>query len=208
MGVDDMVKVKICGITEVADARAAADAGAWAIGLNFFPSSPRHVAVERAAEICDAVAGRVLRVGLFVDAGRAAVRATLERVALDALQFHGAETAADCGDWPLPVIKAVRVRDRETLRRAFAEYPVDFILADAYVEGLPGGTGRQISAEPIAAALAQRLILAGGLDADNVATAVRRWRPFAVDVASGVESSPGRKDPEKVKRFIDNAQHA
>jgi phosphoribosylanthranilate isomerase len=203
-----VVKVKICGITEVGDARCAADAGAWAIGLNFYPPSPRHVAVERAAEISREVAGQVLRVGLFVDVERAAVRSIMDTVPLDALQFHGSETPDDCRGWPLPVIKAVRVRDAETLRRAFADYPVDFILADAYVEGLAGGTGRQIVVEPVEAAFARRLILAGGLDADNVAAAVTRWRPFAVDVASGVESAPGKKDPEKVKRFIAHAQHA
>ena len=203
-----MVKVKICGVTNAADARVAAAAGAWAIGLNFFAPSPRHVGAAAAAEIADAVAGKVLRVGLFVDAGRASVRATMAAVPLDALQFHGDESPEDCRGWPLPVIKAVRVRDADTLRRAFAEYPVDFILADAYVQGLPGGTGRQIDAELIDTALASRLILAGGLDAENVGDAVRRWHPLAVDVASGVESAPGRKDPEKVKRFIENAQHA
>jgi phosphoribosylanthranilate isomerase len=203
-----MVKVKICGVTNVADARFAAAAGAWAIGLNFYAPSPRSIGAPRAAEIADAVAGKVLRVGLFVDAGRASVRATMAAVPLDALQFHGAESPEDCRGWPLPVIKAVRVRDADTLRRAFAEYPVDFILADAYVQSLPGGTGRQIPAELIEPALASRLILAGGLDADNVGVAVRRWHPLAVDVASGVESAPGRKDPEKVKRFIENAQHA
>lgn len=202
-----MVKVKICGMTRVDDALAAVAAGAWAIGLNFYSRSPRHVSPARAVEIARAVEGRVLRVGVFVDAGRDAVRETMQSVPLDMLQFHGDESPQDCTGWTLPVIKAVRVRDREALRRAFA-YPVDFVLADAYVEGLAGGTGRQIPADLCDLSHTARLILAGGLTPDNVAAAVRRWHPLAVDVASGVEWEPGRKDPEKMERFVDNAQHA
>jgi phosphoribosylanthranilate isomerase len=199
--------IKICGITSAADARVAVAAGAGAVGLNFYPRSPRCVSAETAAEIIATLPAGVWRVGVFVDAPAADVAALVEGLGLDTLQFHGTESPDYCARWSQRVIKAVRVRDPQTLEAA-AAYPVDFILADAYVEGLAGGTGATIPAEWVTAVKPDRLILAGGLTADNVAAAVRRLRPAGVDVASGVERSPGRKDPEQVKRFIANAQHA
>jgi phosphoribosylanthranilate isomerase len=149
----------------------------------------------------------VCRVGVFVDAARDHVRAIAQRVGLDALQFHGDEGAEYCAGWDRKTIKAVRVRDAGSLARA-AAYPVDFLLADAHVEGRPGGTGQRVPAEWLVGVAAERLILAGGLNPDTVAQAIRSLRPAAVDVASGVERAPGVKDPEKVRRFVSNAKSA
>jgi phosphoribosylanthranilate isomerase len=202
-----MTKVKICGVTTVVDARMAAAAGADAIGINFSPRSLRRVTVDVAAAIAAALPSYVCRVGVFVDAPRDEVAATAAQVGLDALQFHGDESIALCAGWDRKTIKAVRVRDGGALALA-AAYAVDFILADAYVEGSPGGTGQRVPLEWLTAVPPDRLILAGGLTADNVAAAIRAVRPAMVDVASGVESAPGRKDPEKVERFIANARVA
>jgi len=200
-------KVKICGVTTVGDALMAADAGADAIGLNFYPGSPRCVAVDVAAAIAAALPRGVLRVGVFVDAARRDIETVAARVGLDALQFHGAESSEFCSGWDRTTIKAMRVRDAEALARAPLD-AVDFILADAFVEGLAGGTGQRVPYEWLAGVPADRLILAGGLTPDTVAEAIQAVRPAAVDVASGVERAPGIKDPEKVKRFIANAHTA
>lgn len=200
-------KVKICGVTSLADALMVAQAGADAIGLNFYAQSPRRVAVEVAAAIAAALPRHVCRVGVFVDAPRDEVAAIAAQVGLDALQFHGRESAALCAGWDRKTIKAVRVRDGEALARA-AAYAVDFILADAYVEGQAGGTGQRVPSEWLAGVAPERLILAGGLTPENVAAAIRTVRPAAVDVASGVERAPGLKDREKVERFIANARVA
>lgn len=202
-----MVLVKICGVTTVEDALMVADAGAGAIGLNFHPGSPRCVSVETAADICAVLPSWVWRVGVFVDTPRTRIQGILEQVALDTLQFHGDESPGDCDGWQQRTIKAIRVGGPEALRRS-TEYAVDFVLADAYVEGLPGGTGRLVPLEWLRFVDPARLILAGGLTAENVAAVVRRVRPMGVDVASGVECAPGRKDPERVRRFIVNAQTA
>ena len=129
------------------------------------------------------------------------------RLDLTGLQFHGDETAEYCRGWQQRVIKAVRVRNRAAVAQV-AAYPVDFLLADAYVEGHFGGTGRRVSAQWLEDVARDRLILAGGLTPEDVAEAVRQVRPVMVDVASGVERSPGQKDPERVKQFVANAQNA
>ena len=202
-----MSKVKICGITSVRDALLAAAAGADAIGLNFHAASPRCVSVAVAAEIARAVPRGVCRVGVFVDAPRDVVAAIARDVGLDALQFHGNEPPDFCRGWTEKTIKAVRVRDAGALAGA-ADYPVSFVLADAYVPGVAGGTGTRVPLAWLGGVAAERLILAGGLTPENVAEAVRQVHPAAVDVASGVESAPGVKDPEKVRRFIANARLA
>jgi phosphoribosylanthranilate isomerase len=199
------VKIKICGVTSVADARMAVAAGADAIGLNFYPRSARCVSADTAAAIAAELPPSVWRVGVFVDASRDEVRRLADQCGLDTLQFHGNESPAECRGWAQRTIKAIRVKDASALRRA-EDYQVDFILADAYVEGLAGGTGRLVPPEWLSGISPERLVLAGGLTPENVAAAVRQVRPFAVDVASGVESAPGRKDSERVKRFITNAQ--
>jgi len=199
--------VKICGVTRVADALVAAEAGAAAVGLNFYPPSPRCVTVETARDIVSALPPSVCPVGVFVNESRRRVSEIAGAVGLRGLQFHGDESPADCDGWALKVIKAVRVRDHESLADLGA-YPVDFILLDAYLEGRPGGTGQRFAWELAAACESSRLILAGGLTPENVAEAVRAVRPAGVDVASGVESEPGIKDAGRIRRFIANAHTA
>lgn len=200
-------RVKICGVTNPIDAGEAAAAGAWAIGLNFFAGSKRCVSPEAAAEITASLPPEIERVGVFVNAGRGEVERIAYRVGLTMLQFHGDESPADCSGWSMRTIRAVRWRGAESLPIARA-YAVDFILADAYVEGAFGGTGMTVEPGLLAGLEADRLILAGGLTAENVVDAIRLVRPFAVDVASGVESSPGRKNVNLIRRFIQNAHSA
>jgi len=202
-----VTKVKICGITSIEDALHAAAAGADAIGLNFCAGSPRCVGVELAAEIAAALPEGVRKVGVFVDMPRAEVQRIAEHVGLDALQFHGNEEAEFCTGWQWQTIKAVRVRDGKSLARAPLS-AADLILADAFVDDRPGGTGHRIPVEWLVGVPADRLILAGGLTPDNVAEAIRAVQPMAVDVASGVERAPGVKDAEKVEWFIANARTA
>jgi len=201
--VDTSVRVKICGITNEDDARAAVDAGATALGFNFHPRSVRCVAPRVAAVIVRRLPHTVCPVGVFVDTPREEVVALAREVGLRALQFHGHEPPEYCRAWAYTVIKAIRVRDRSAPTAA-ERYDVDFILADAYVEGHPGGTGLRIAPELLDGFDRTRLILAGGLTAENVAEAVRRIRPFAVDVASGVESAPGKKDWQLMRSFVAN----
>jgi phosphoribosylanthranilate isomerase len=200
-------RIKICGITSQGDALAAVDAGADMLGFNFYPPSPRHIDVVVAAGIIRNLPSTVQAVGVFVDARRDDVLEAVRQAGLSMVQFHGQETPEYCRGWDLAVIKAVRVRDERTIEE-IRRYAVDFILADAYVEGQPGGTGRRVALELLAGVDCRRLILAGGLNPDNVAEAVRAIQPFAVDVASGVESVPGRKDPELMRRFVVNVQSA
>ncbi|MFQ5665640.1 MAG: phosphoribosylanthranilate isomerase [Candidatus Binatia bacterium] len=201
------VQVKVCGITNLADARAAVDAGAAALGFNFYARSPRCVSPEVAAEITAHLPRSVCTVGVFVDERREQVAAIAEQVGLGAVQFHGHEDSAYCQGWKQKVIKAVRVGDRHAAVEAQA-YRVAFILADAYVKGQLGGTGRRIPAELLEGFDRRRLILAGGLTAENVAEAIRAVHPFAVDVASGIEYAPGKKDLALMKQFIAYVQAA
>jgi len=199
------VRVKICGLTNLDDARAAVDAGASALGFNFCPRSPRYVAPEAAAEIVARVPRSICTVGVFVDEVREHVAAIVSQVGLTAVQFHGDESPEFCQTWQQKVVKAIRVRDGHAAARAH-RYAVDFILADAYVEGQHGGTGRRIVPILLEGFERHRLILAGGLTPQNVTEIVRVVRPFAVDVASGVERAPGKKDAQLMRRFIAHAQ--
>lgn len=201
------VRVKVCGITTRDDALAAVEAGAAALGFNFYPTSPRYVTPATAGAIIATLPPAVCTVGVFVDESREAITAIARQTRLQALQLHGAEAPELCDGWSEKVIKAIRVRDRDAAAHARA-YRVDFILADAYVEGQCGGTGTRVAVELLEGFERRRLILAGGLTAENVAAAVRAVRPFAVDVASGVESAPGRKDWNLMRRFIANAHAA
>jgi len=201
------VKVKICGICSIADARAAVAAGADFLGLNFHPESPRHVADELAAEIAAAVPGTPL-VGVFVDAPRIRVEQVAERVGLAALQFHGDEEPGYCTGWAWRTIKALRARPGEDVRAIAARYATDYLLLDSHVPGVRGGTGRPLDPHAARGIPADRLFIAGGLRPETVATVVAALRPFAVDVATGVEGASGRKDHGKVEDFIRRAKAA
>ena len=201
------VKVKICGVRTVDDARAAARAGADFIGLNFHPASPRAVDVETATAIARAVADVPL-VGVFVDAPRARVEDVAGRVGLWGLQFHGDEPPADCRGFGRVTIKALRARPGEDLAAASAVYDTDYLLLDSFVAGRPGGTGVALDPTRGRDLPRERLFVAGGLRSDTVADVVRLLRPFAVDVASGVERAPGIKDHEEIESFIRRAKAA
>jgi len=196
-------QVKICGLTSVADAQAAAAAGADLIGLMFYAGSPRHVSLAQAAEIARALPPFVLRVGVFVNPDEALVTRAIAECGLNLLQFHGDEPSAFCTQFGLMSVKALRVRDAASLQ-TLAEYHTDAFLLDAYSAAGRGGTGEQFNWDLAVAAQdwGKPIFLAGGLTPANVAAAVRQVRPFAVDVSSGVEAAPGKKDPAKMQAFI------
>lgn len=202
-------RVKICGITRVQDAEAAVEHGADAIGLVFYEPSPRHVTVEQATTLCRHLPPFVTSVALFVNATTDAIARVVDDVGVDLLQFHGDESADYCAAHRRPWIRAVRMRPDTDLTALRAEYGgARGLLLDAYRPGMPGGTGERFDWARVPAALGSQIVLAGGLDADNVGAAVRQVRPFAVDVSGGVEADKGIKDPNKIKRFIDEVRRA
>jgi len=201
--------VKICGITRPEDALAAARAGAHAIGLVFYAKSPRHVTPARAAEIVRVLPPFVTTVGLFVDATAEEVRAALAEAPVGLLQFHGDETPEFCRQFKRPYVKAVRVKAGVDLLQYAQEYhDAKALLLDAYVEGLHGGSGAAFDWSLIPRGLPLPVILSGGLTPENVTEAVRRVRPSAVDVSSGVESAKGIKDAQKIAAFIKGVRNA
>jgi len=198
------VKVKICGVTNFDDALAALDAGADALGFMFYEPSPRDVSVKLAADIIRQLPPFVAKVGVFVNAAEETVRRAIGDCGIDTLQFHGDETPEFCRSFsPLKIYKAFRMATLESLE-ALPAYRTDAWLLDSFVAGKPGGTGTQFNWDLAVESkkLGRPIILAGGLTPENVADAVRKVQPFAVDVSSGVESSPGKKDHEKLRRFI------
>jgi phosphoribosylanthranilate isomerase len=200
------VRVKICGLTRPPDIAAAVDAGADAIGFVFVPRSPRYLQSGTASGLCRSVPAFVSRVGLFLDQEADFVNRILQEVPLSLLQFHGTEDAAYCRQFGLPYIKAVNMDGEDPLASAEAAYQdAAGILLDSHQHGGLGGTGKTLDWKQLSAG-GLPLILAGGLNADNVATAVRTARPWAVDVSSGVESSPGVKDVSAIRQFIKEAK--
>ncbi len=197
------IKVKICGLTNVPDARAAAEAGADLIGLMFYERSARHVSLDLAAEIASALPPFITRVGVFVNPTEELVAEAIARCGLNMVQFHGDEPPEFCTQFGVMSMKAFRVRDSASLQ-ALPRYRTDAWLLDAFTPGQLGGTGERFDWDLAVQAgkLGRPIFLAGGLTPENVAEAVRRVRPFAVDVSSGVESAPGKKDEAKVRAFI------
>ena len=196
-------RVKICGITRVQDARSAVDCGADAIGLVFYPDSPRYVTPEQARRIAAAVAPFVSVVGLFVNAAPARIREVLDQVPLGLLQFHGQETNGECASAGLPFIKSVAMKPGVDLHAQVAAYPdAAGLLLDAWQPQAHGGGGEPFDWDRVPERLPLPLILAGGLAPENVATAIRRVRPYAVDVSSGVESSKGIKSADRISAFM------
>ncbi len=199
-------RVKICGITRVEDALAAAAAGADAIGLVFAEASPRCVSADQARTIAAALPPFVTVVGLFVDAPAARIRELLGRVPLDLLQFHGRETPDQCRGFGRPYIKAIAMQDGVDAADVARRYAgAAGLLFDAFDPQLAGGSGQVFDWARVPYDLDRPVILAGGLTPDNVAAAVRAVRPYAVDVSTGVEQSKGIKDAAKIAAFIRNA---
>jgi phosphoribosylanthranilate isomerase len=215
--IEARVKVKVCGLIDVGNALACAAAGADWIGLNFHPASPRSITLARGAEIASALSGKAESVGLFVDRPAREVAESAARVGVFAVQLHGEEPPeylrelSDLLPGPIRIVRAFRLSDAASVDRMIAYLarcetlgcPPHAVLVDAHVPGHPGGTGRSIASDlldrlpPL-----PRLILAGGLDPGNVSTRVARVRPWMVDVASGVETSPGVKDLARVSAFV------
>src|ERR1043165_5905149 len=198
------VRIKICGMTNLDDALAAVDAGAHALGFMFYEASPRCLTHRAAADIIRALPPFVAKVGVFVNPSSEGVAQAIAECGLDTLQFHGDETPEFCLGFGLKTIKAFRIRAAESLQ-ALAAFPTDAWLLDSFVAGQLGGTGAQFNWEwsaEAARAGQRKILLAGGLTPENVARAVQQVRPYGVDVSSGVESKPGKKDAQKMKSFI------
>lgn len=197
------VKVKICGITSVADGLAAAEAGADMIGLMFAEKSPRLISLPTAAAISRALSPFVAKVGVFVNPTKDLVMRAIGQCSLSLLQFHGEEMPAFCNQFGVMSMKAFRIRDAASLA-ALEKYSTAAYLLDAYSAEARGGTGEKFNWDLAIEArkFGRPIFLAGGLTPENVAAAVRKVQPFGVDVSSGVESAPGKKDHAKVKAFI------
>ncbi len=204
-----MTAVKICGITRKEDALAAARLGAHALGFVFYARSARNVNPQHAAAIIRALPPFVTAVGLFVDASRSDVDSVIAQVPLELLQFHGDEPPAFCSAFALPYIKAARVRPGlDLLQYARLYESARGLLLDSFIDGTQGGTGKTFDWDLIPQALQLPVILSGGLAPDNVAAAIRRVKPWAVDVSSGVEGAPAIKDPRKMAAFFQGVRDA
>ena len=200
-----MTKVKICGFTDPDNARDASIAGVDAVGLVFYHKSPRNVDVQKAQEIIDALPPFVNRVGLFVNANPSFIDEILCEVPLDTLQFHGDESLLDCTQYQMPFIKSLRVRpDTNVVQVAEQFSSASAILLDSFNPSSFGGTGEAFDWSLACVDISLPIILAGGLNSDNVSSAIRQVRPYAVDASSGVESAPGVKDIDKIEAFIRN----
>lgn len=202
-------RVKICGITNLIDAQTAVYAGADAIGLVFYPHSPRYVTPVLAAQISRSVPAFVTVVGLFVNASESEVREVLAQVPLQCLQFHGDEPAEFCRQFNLPYMRAVRVHAQSNLLQYVRQFDdAQALLLDAYVEGVPGGTGQSFDWDLIPLDLPIPIVLAGGLSAENVRQAIQTVKPYAVDVSGGVEQAKGIKSKQKIVAFMQGVRHA
>ena len=202
--------IKICGITRVEDAIQAADLGVDAIGLNFFPKSKRFVDDKTAVEICEVLPEKVLKIGLFVNSSADEINIKLEKIPLDLLQFHGDETPEFCSQWGDKVIRAISPKKEKDLEIIKSYKFAKMIIVDASVAGQYGGTGEKADWKLAKKAVENfdvPILLAGGLTPGNVAEAIKKIKPFGIDVAGGVESLPGLKDFEKMRRFILNCQN-
>ena len=202
-------QVKICGITNLADAEAAANAGADALGFVFYNNSPRFMTISAVAGIFKKAPLRIMRVGVFVNAPKDFVLRAVAECGLSLLQFHGDEPPEFCTQFGVMSMKAFRILDAETLKE-LPKYSTDAWLLDACTAEKPGGTGEKFNWDLALEAqkFGRAIFLAGGLTPENVADAVRRVRPFGVDVSSGVESAPGKKDHQKIRDFIAKVRKA
>jgi len=202
-----MTKVKICGITNTLDAQRVCDSGADAMGFVFYPPSPRNIQIKVAKSIVEKLPPFMTSVALFVNAEREMIEKVLHEVDIDIIQFHGDETAEFCTSFSRPYIKAIRMKEGLDLYAIEKEYATArALLLDTYKKGFPGGTGESFNWQQVPHDLSKPVILAGGLDADNVAQAIKQVRPYAVDVSGGVEASKGQKDQHKIIAFMKNSK--
>ncbi len=208
-----MVKVKVCGITSLADAEKALEYGADGLGFNFYPPSPRYLPPEKARAIVRQLPADTWNVALFVNEAKERIRQVLAEGALQdgrsgykGIQFHGDESPDECRAWDMQVIKAFRLKDKQSLE-GIHNFPADYYLLDSWSAGY-GGSGASFPWEWLEGFDTGKIILSGGLNLDNVADAIRRLHPYGVDVCSGVEVRPGVKDHEKIKHFISAAKEA
>lgn len=207
---DMLTRIKICGITNLEDARAAVDFGADALGFIFVPDTPRYIEPQRAARIIRELPPFITKVGVFADVPLDTIYQTIQTCGLNAIQLHGSETPEYCDSagerCRVPIIKAFRIKDRESLS-AIPKCKVSAYLLDTYVKGKKGGTGEIFNWDLAKEAKSYgRIIVAGGLTPENAAEAIQRVQPYAVDVGSGVEASPGKKDHTKIRAFIENVR--
>ncbi len=202
-----MTRIKICGLTRAEDVQAAANSGADALGLVFYDKSSRNISVQQAAQLARIIPPFITVVGLFVNAEANFVRAVLKHVSLDLLQFHGEESPDFCAQFGKPYIKAIRVKSGIDLLQCAARFhTAQGLLLDAHVEGIEGGTGKTFDWTLIPT-LPLPVILSGGLQPGNVASAIQQVRPYAVDVSSGVEITKGIKDAAKIATFINEVNN-
>lgn len=202
-----MTRIKICGITRVEDALAAAHSGADALGLVFYDKSPRYVTTKQATQLAAAIPPFVTRVGLFVNASAETVQEILQQVPLDVLQFHGEEEPKFCAQFDRPYLKAVRVKYGVDLVQCATRYKdAQGLLLDAFIEGTHGGTGVSFDWTLIPHNLPLPVVLSGGLHLSNVTDAIKQVQPWAVDVSSGVEAAKGIKDAAKIAAFINEVK--
>jgi phosphoribosylanthranilate isomerase len=203
-----MVKIKICGITNLDDALAAVDFGADALGFNFYKKSPRHIEPQRAAEIIAQLPPFVVPVGIFVNEREEKIREIVSLACIQGIQLHGDETPEFCQRFGSRVIKAFQIKNKESLEH-MSHYRVSAYLLDSYKEGMRGGTGETFDWHlAVVAKTFGRIVLAGGLNPNNVAEAVKLVQPYGIDVAGGVEREKGIKDHVKLKTFITEARRA
>lgn len=204
-----LTRIKICGLTRTEDAIAAAKAGADAVGLVFYTPSSRNVSITQATDICRSLPPFITKVGLFVDAEQMLIEEVLAKVAIDVLQFHGQESEQTCAFFGKPYIKVLHIGKEANIAESITRFgSASAVLLDTYVKDQPGGTGKTFDWDRISLECPKPIILAGGLNSDNVRVAIRKVNPYAVDVSGGVESSPGRKDIVKMDKFVKEARDA
>ncbi len=195
------VKIKICGLMRMEDVEAVVSAGVDAVGF-VFTASPRRISAQQAIQLCNHVPAGILRVGLFLNQDKVEIERILDAVTLDVLQFHGTETRQECAEFGIPYLKAVTMTEPHSTQQAERDYPDAMgLLLDSHAAGQPGGTGKVFD-WTLTRPLTKQLWLAGGLNADNVGQAIHTVKPYAVDVSSGVETSPGIKDAARINAFV------
>jgi len=202
-------RVKICGITNLEDALVAIQSGADALGFVFYPPSPRNISIEKASDIIKQLPPFVTTVALFVDEQPSQIKKTIDAVKIDLIQFHGNEDEVFCQQFNRPYIKAIRMQGDIDLQQSIIKFPsARALLLDTYVKGIPGGTGESFNWDLVPKQRNKAIILAGGLNAENINLAIKTVKPYAVDVSGGVEKegikNQGIKDHNKIINFIEN----